>query len=333
MRARWPDFLPQSLSRMFPSILPGCRSIPIAIHERAFRPWPPGLNCFDRTPGQARRPGVYLTSSNDAPYRRSRSESLALARTDVPALTVTANAGHVSVAGVARQDWLLRLCAYGDGNSAAEALDRSRLFSLTRVGSTVSLDAARFSPREAGGELIVEGPPDAPITVHASFAAVQVCDRSGPVHVAAIHARARILNTTGRVQASGFIVDFAGSQGDVTLSAEAEIDLNFTRARFDGALTAWAQRPLRVLVPRGFQSAFQATVNHPADFICRTVFRERITHQRRGSLHVFTYPGDGTTSPESIHLRSEHGAIVMDDTVLGRQSLKEFRQRSFEDYT
>lgn len=333
MRARWPDFLPHSLSRIFPSILPGRRSIPTGAHELAFRPWPPGLACFDRTPGQPRKPGVYLTSSNDAPYRRSRSESLALARTDVPALTITANAGQVSVSGAAQQDWLLRLCAYGDGNTEAEALDRSGLFSFAQVGSTVSLHGARFRPREAGGELVVEGPPDAPITVHASFAAVQVCDRSGPVHVAAIHARARILNTTGRVEATGFIVDFAGSQGDVTLSAEAEIDLNFTRTRFDGAVTAWSQRPIRVLVPRGFQTAFQATVNRPADFICRTEFREKIAHQRRGSLHVFTYKGDGATSPESIDLRSEHGAIVMDDTVQGRQSLKEFRQRAFEDYT
>lgn len=333
MRARWPEFLPQSLSRILPSIRSRRQNNPAGGLEHVFRPWPPGLNCFDRTPGQPRKAGFYLSSSSDAPYRRSWSESIALSRAEVPALTITANAGQVSISGAARQDWSLRLCAYGDGNTEAEALERSRLFSLTRVGSTVSIAGPRSSPRETGGELIVEGPPDAPVTAHGSFAAVQVCDRSGPVHVAAIHGRARILNTTGSVQASGFVVDFSGSQGDVTLSAEAEIELQFTRNRFDGKLMAWAQRTLRVLVPRGFHTAFQATVNRPADFICRTEFREKIAHERQGSLHIFTYPGDGATPPESIHLRSEHGAIVMDDTVRGPQTRKELRQVKFEDYT
>ena len=110
-----------------------------------------------------------------------------------------------------------------------------RQVSLLRVGGTVSLDGPTIDRMvRTGGDLIVDAPADAPTTVHASFTAVQVCDMNGPVRVTAIHARAKILNTTGRVDASGFVVDFVGSEGTVILSAEAEINVKFISTRFHG---------------------------------------------------------------------------------------------------
>lgn len=44
---------------------------------------------------------------------------------------------------------------------------------------------------------------------------------------------------TGKVDATGFVVDFAGPKGMVILSAEAEINLKLNTARFDSALPAW----------------------------------------------------------------------------------------------
>ena len=315
MQVRWPDFLLPFL-RLLGFNIPYQRNDLGAALDLIFKPRPPGVNCFDRTPGEPRGPGVYVTISGQAPYHRSRSENLGLSRTDIPALTVTANAGEVSVSGTVRADWSLRLCAYGDGSSETEAVDRSQKFSLTRIGSTVSLDGPRFEGRRnAGGELIVDGPADAPITVHGSFGSVQVCNMSGPVQATAIHGRARILNATGRVEASGFVVDFSGSQGAVTLSAEAEINIKFTSTRFEGTMMAWAQRSVRTLVARGFQTAFRAMVNRPGDFVCRTEFRKQIKHGRSGTLHVFTYDGDGSTAPDRVHLRSEHGTIVIDTSA------------------
>lgn len=333
MRIRWPN-----------AVVPFLRSFALKRANRqnhlgpaidfAFRRRQQGLNCFDRTPGQPRSPGVYVSFSGQAPYRRSLSESSSLSLIDVPALTVTTNSGTVSVSGTKRPDWSLRFCAYGDGSSEAEAVEVSRQFSFTRTGSTVAVDGPKFvAPREAGADLEIEAPADAPITLHVSFGAVQVRDMSGPVQVSAIHGRATILNTQGVVSASGFVVDFAGSQGAVILSAEAEINLKFTKARFDGTLLAWAQRPVRVLVPRGFRTAFQAFVNRPKDFVCRTEFRGKIKHERRGALHVFTYDGDGSAPAERVHLRSEHGTVVIDDTIAERGSVREFREGVSEDYT
>jgi hypothetical protein len=107
-------------------------------------------------------------------------------------------------------------------------------------------------------------------------------------------------------------VDFAGSRGIVNLTAEAEINLKMMASRFDGTLLAWAQRPVRVLVPPGFDTPFQASVNRRQDFVCRTDFCSKITQEKKGGLYVFTYKGDGKTAPERFHLRSEHSTVVLD---------------------
>jgi hypothetical protein len=146
-----------------------------------------------------------------------------------------------------------------------------------------------------------------------------------------MRARAKILSTTGRVDATGFVVDFAGSEGTVVLSAEAEINLKFTTARFRGALTALAQRRVCVLVPRAFRTPFQVVVNRPKDFVCRTGFRAKLKIEAKGGLCVFTYTGDGSTPPERVHLRSEHGKVIIDTADEGLQSSQDFRQDIFDD--
>jgi len=64
------------------------------------------------------------------------------------------------------------------------------------------------------GQLFVDAPADVAIVIDASFAAVHIRDLEGPVRVAAAHARTTILNTTGRVDAIGMVIDFAGSKGE-----------------------------------------------------------------------------------------------------------------------
>jgi hypothetical protein len=273
-----------------------------------------GSEWADRTPGQPEqlRVGAVLSGTR-APYLRTRIERLTLSCSDIPALTLAvASSNMVQLIGNSRDDWSLQFCGEGEGNSEAEALTCLEGFSLVRVGGTVFLNSPN---RIVGGRgnLIIDAPADAPTTVHASFAAVEVRNMTGPVRVTAIHGRAKILNTIGRVDATGFVIDFAGSEGNVTLSAEAEINLKLTATRFQGALTAWAQRPVRVLVPRAFQTPFQALVNRPQDFVCRADLCSNVKSEKRGGLYAFTYLGDGSTSPERMHLRSEHATVVIDN--------------------
>jgi hypothetical protein len=271
-------------------------------------------SCDDRTPGQPLEPGVRFVAAGQLPYRRVRREEMAVSLTEVPALTIAASPSqNVEIARHGREDWLLRFCAYGEGNSESEARDRLQEISLVRLGATVSLNGPGIgATRGTGGHLIVQAPAEAPITVHASFAPVAVRNMTGPVRVTAIHARTTILNTTGKVDATAFVVDFAGSAGTVILSAEAGINLKLTSLKFNGTLTAWAQFPVRVLVPEAFQTPFQAIVNRPQDFVCRTGFAANMKVERNGGLYVFTYPGNGSTPPDAVHLRSEHGVVVVD---------------------
>ena len=163
----------------------------------------------------------------------------------------------------------------------------------------------------AHGRLLVEAPADAPLVIHASFAAVEVRDMTGPVRVTATHGRAKMLDTTGKVDATGFVVDFAGSMGTVTLSAEADVNLKLNTARFNGSMVAWAQRSVRVLVPHGSQTPFQASVNRPEDFVCRTDFCPKVKREEKGGLYVFTYAGDGS-APQSRCITVRTAAVVID---------------------
>jgi hypothetical protein len=320
MRLRWPVFL-FSLGALFTANASDSQSKyeQQAAPEFLFQRRPLGSECADRTPGQRTEPRVRLELSPQAAYKRTRAETLTFSRADVPALTVTADPSSiVEVAGSSRVDWSLRFCAQGEGNSEGEAREHLQELSMSRIGSAVSLNGPGFR-QQAGrmGQLKVDAPADVPVVVHVSFGAVDVRDMAGPVRVTAMHGRARILDTVGKVDATGFVVDFAGSKGTVVLSAEAEINLKLSTARFEGTLTAWAQRAVRVLVPQASQTPFQAVVNRPQDFICRTDFCSKVKQDKKDGLYVFTYVGDGSTPPELMHLRSEQATVVIDIVSAG----------------
>ena len=277
--------------------------------------------CADRTPGQPdideRRP-VGFVPGNQPAHLLTRVDELRLSHADVPLLTITADPGNgVAVTGTTTSEWSLRFCAQGEGDTEEEARERLRERSMVRAGSAVSLTGPhllRAEPTRMGrGQLLVDAPADAALVIHASFAAVQIRDLNGPVRVAATHARATILNSTGRVDAIAMVVDFAGSKGRVTLSSEAEINLKFSAVRFEGTLSAWAQRAVKTLVPAGFVTPFRAIVSRRHDFVCRTDFCSRVRQERHGDLYYFTYDGDGSVAPEAVmHLRSEHATVVID---------------------
>jgi hypothetical protein len=286
--------------------------------EFLFERRPFRFECADRRPGQARTSerGIYLRSSNEAPFSLTRSEELTLSLRDVPALAITADPSHsLAIGGSDRSDWFIRFCARAEGNSEAEARGRVDRVSMTRLGAVLSLKSPVLGEKpRTSGSLALDAPADAPVVIHASYAAVEIRDMTGPVRVTATHGRARILDTTGQIDAAAFVVDFAGSRGRVSLSAEAEINLKMTAPRFEGTLLAWAQRPLRMLVPPGFVTPFEAFVNRRQDFVCRADFCSKVKQERKNGLYAFTYTGDGSAAPELVHLRSEYATVVIDTT-------------------
>jgi hypothetical protein len=257
----------------------------------------------------------YVLSARHLPFQRKQSRNLSLPLSEVPSLTLTADeATMIQIAAGHRDSWFLDFCMQGEGNTESEALAQLQQVSMERIGDTVSLNNA--SSTQAGlvsNTLLVDAPAGAPIVVHASFTAVRVYDMTAPVRVTATHARATILDTTGKVDASGFVVDFAGSAGTVKLSSEDEINLKLRAPRFEGSLMAWAQGPVRVLVPPSFQTPFQAIVNRPQDFVCRAGICSKVTLEKQGTLCVFTYSGDGSAPSSALRFRSELQTVVIDN--------------------
>ena len=285
--------------------------------EFLFDRQPLTFQCADRLPGRRDgNPGeVRLGAGNEPPYALTRLEELHLSKSQMPALTITSDpSGRIAVGGNERGDWYIRFCSRGEGNSQAEAYQQLQDTSMTHLGSVVSINnVSRSINPYTTGSLLLAAPADAPTIIHASYAPVEVRDMSGPLRVTASHGRAKILDTSGQVDADAFVVDFAGSQGKVTLTAEAEINLKMTATKFDGTILAWAQGPVRMLVPLGFVPPFQAIVNQPRDFVCRADLCSKVKAEKTKGLYAFTYAGDGSANPERVHLRSERVTVVIDN--------------------
>jgi hypothetical protein len=140
---------------------------------------------------------------------------------------------------------------------------------------------------------------------------VEINDMAGPVRISTARSRVTILNTTGSVDAFAMIVDFAGSQGPVTLNATSDIEIKLTAAKFRGNLSANAQRQVKALFPSGFQTPIEIYVNRPKDFVCRADFCSKIKKDRVNFLYRFTY-GDVAIGADHIGMRSENSQVVID---------------------
>lgn len=279
----------------------------------------PARDGADRRPGNSevnvQGGGSFLVAGSQLPYRLTRREELVLPRAQAPTLTITSDPyNSIAVLGSSGPDWTISLCAQGDGETEAEAHERLQQVALRATGSTLSLTGpGLYEGHHRRGDLVVQGPTDAGVVIHGSYTAVEVCDIAGPVRIAATHARATILETTGQLDATAGVIDFAGASGRVTFSAEAEINLKMTARRFEGTLVAWAQRSVRVLVPPGFVTPIQVVVSHRKDFVCRADFSSDVKQQRQGELYVFTRGvAKGGWPREILHMRSEEATVVID---------------------
>ena len=84
--------------------------------------------------------------------------------------------------------------------------------------------------------------------------------------------------------------------------------MSLTGQRFDGSLDAKAAGPVRVLLPPGFTSGFEATVRHKSAFACRADICDRVSLHKRDGKFVFTF-GSGELS---LHFTSLDGPVVVD---------------------
>ena len=279
-------------------------------------------------PGTSRR--IVVLSSPPLPYMLTREDRMTVPHAEVPALTITAEpSAGMNIRGGDAENWSLRFCAMAEGQTESEAAEGLQRITLSRMGGVVSVAGIEFrKERPAHGTLVVNAPAHAPIIVNGSYSSVSVYDMRGPVRVSTTHARVTVLGTKGQVDATGAVVDFAGDRGQVRLSADAEINLKMTATRFDGTLEAWAQRPVRLLLPPGFASSIQAVVGRSKDFVCRADICSQFKRETQHGLYIFTYGREAlrvsnadaaskdvaALAHPALHLRSEGSTVVIDST-------------------
>lgn len=272
------------------------------------RPWE--SHCSERA-------GAYRIVGQEPPVRKTRLDHLTFSRNDVPALTVAPGLySSVRIEGSTRRDWSAQLCAEGNGQDDAEAQSFLAQASMSRSGGLLTTANPPFDHKWNGqGSLYIQAPGDAPIIVSAPFSYIELRDLSGPVRAAASHARASIFNTRGRVEVSAAVIDFMAASGQVLLSAEAEINIKITAQRFAGSLVASGPRPVRLLIPAGFQSSIEAIVNREKDFICRADICSEVKKEKRDGLYVFSFVGEGGLGKPVMQLRSEQSTVVIDNST------------------
>jgi hypothetical protein len=122
-----------------------------------------------------------------------------------------------------------------------------------------------------------------------------------------------VLNTTGTVDAGGFVIDFAGSKGRINLNSSREVNIKITGAQFEGTLSAYAPQAVRILVPRGFQGPIEATVAQPKNLICRADFCAKMQKSKVGGWYSFAYMKDGSVPTDQVGLHSEFSNVVIDN--------------------
>jgi len=160
-------------------------------------------------------------------------------------------------------------------------------------------------------EFAITCPRERPLTVRGFYSAVRISDLTGGADIETTQARIMIFDVGPQVNArvKEGIVDYAGHQGSVRLSAGWEINLKFTSQEFIGGLDAVSEGPVRVLIPEGFATCFEASLAKDAAFVCRADIKSQIVHREEAGRVIYRF-GQG---PTVVGLKSLNGPIVIDN--------------------
>jgi hypothetical protein len=233
----------------------------------------------------------------------------------MPALAIETDQSMVSIIGSDADMYEVRFCAQAGGVNEDDARRSLEKITLTRRRELLKVRKPQHSrERPTNAWLHVQAARQRAVTVNGSYSYTEIFNIDGPVNSVTTHARMKLLDVTGEVQATAHvgIVDFAGDRGRIHLNADGEIgeiNLKLTAPRFEGALDATAEVAVRMLLPPECESPFEAIVDRFDLFVCRADIAPHIHRRDRDGLVVFAY-GHGDPA---IRLVS-HGVLVIDST-------------------
>jgi hypothetical protein len=228
----------------------------------------------------------------------------------------------VWVEGSTHNNYQLRLCAWASTESQEEAL---RLLDGIRLSHNEGVLKLIAPPghdiNRPMADLRVSAPDNKDLVVDGNIAAISVRRLNSHVRLMTTQARIKILETTGEVLATvekWGVVDFSGSRGIVNLRAPTEINIGITGSDFAGRVEAVTSGAVRVLVPYGFRSAFEAIVPRRQDFICRADLANELSMNREAATNVSAM-GRVRQCSDSDHLMVWSSSIISE----GDRSLRE----------
>jgi len=257
-----------------------------------------------------------LRGSTIALFVRQRTQHVSISSSEMQSLGIdVVNQTMVSVVGTDADRYDVRLCVQAGGANEDEALRSLDGILLTRTEHTFTVRSPPYShERPAHAWLNIDAPEHRPVTVNGSYSYVEVFGIDARLRITTTHARIKLLEVGGDVKATAHVgvIDYLGDRGRIQLDATGEIgeiNLRLTASRFHGALDATAERAVRVLLPPGWESPFEAVVYRPELFLCRANIRPYVHLRERHGLAVFTF-GSG----DPVLRLVSHGVIVIDST-------------------
>lgn len=284
-----------------------------AVQPPLFDTRPMTTPCDREPPGQRFR--AVLRGRAIAPSVLERSEQLSLSTAEMPALAIDSNQSMVSIIGTDADVYNVRFCAQAGGTNEDDARRSLEKITLTRSSQLLNVRTPQYSrERPTKAWLHVQAARHRAVTLNGSYSYTEIFGIDAPVRVSTTHARVKLLQVTGEVQATARVgvIDFAGDRGRVQLNADGEIgeiNLKLTAARFEGTLDAKAEVAIRILLPPACETPFEAIVDRPDLFVCRAGIAPHVRRCDRDGLVVFVY---GLGNPVLRFV--SHGALVIDST-------------------
>jgi len=261
------------------------------------------------------RTGIRTVLMGGPAHNIHRTDRMDFSPAELPVFTMHLERSIFEVTGDNSNNYSVQLCAEAGANSENDAQALMKKIKLTRDGKMFALSMPQYEPDKSSLAFAqLQAPPETLITVNGEYSAIRVIGMDAAIKLSTTHARITLLDTTGdvRANAESGVIDFSGQRGSVHLEADWDINLNFTAQHFDGSLDAMAAQPIRVLLPRGFESAFEAIVQYKSDFVCRADICDRVKVHKKDGKFVFAY---GSANP-SLHFTSRVGPVLVDNAPI-----------------
>ena len=219
----------------------------------------------------------------------------------------------VEIIGVAGSETFLEMEGRADAPDAKQARRLLDQVTMELKGGRLQLfNSPDGHNQHCLTEFTILCPKERRTTVRGSYSAVRLADLIAGADVETNHARITIQNVGPVVNArvEEGIIDYSGNEGSVRLFAGWELNLNFVSQEFAGNVDAEAEGPVRVLIPEGFATCFEASIAKDAPFVCRTDIKSQIMERTKAGRLTYTF---GQGAPV-IRLLSRKGPIVIDNT-------------------